>query len=29
VTAHALPTVTLVFEVSRSALGELELVAKS
>jgi len=29
VTAHALPTVSLTFELSRSALGELELVAKA
>jgi len=29
VTAHALPAVSLVFELSRSALGELELVAKA
>jgi hypothetical protein len=29
VKAHALPTGSLVFEVSRSALGELELVAKA
>ena len=29
VTAHALPTVSLVYELSRSALGELELVSKA
>ncbi|MEI9950509.1 MAG: hypothetical protein WDO74_16375 [Pseudomonadota bacterium] len=29
VTAHALPSVSIVFEVSRSALGELELVSKT
>jgi|GEM_PF-1199653 len=29
VTAHALPSVSLVFELSRSALGELELVSKA
>ncbi|HEX2673312.1 MAG TPA: hypothetical protein VHM25_20665 [Polyangiaceae bacterium] len=29
VTAHALPSVSLVFELSRNALGELELVGKT
>lgn len=29
VTAHALPTVSLVFELSRSALGELVLISKA
>jgi hypothetical protein len=29
VTAHELPTVALVFELSRNALGELELVSKA
>ena len=28
VTAHALPSVSLVFELSRNALGELELISK-